>query len=179
MEVVIDAQVVKGYFQEAVLGMVDSETELTGSAIPLFKRLSTADKAFVDNRKQIEAEWGRVVGDREWFRAWYIGMLDSEAVLEIAVDTCNSLLKTLQQKAGFPNTTRDVWYVRVAVSVVQKYGTAVIISEDMHFFDPRNAKSSPVYRQRTLATSSGPMCKALDKEAIKVRSVAKYLEEVI
>jgi hypothetical protein len=172
MEIVIDAQVVWGYFKEAILEL---EPSLTGRAEPVFERLGSEDLAFLDQEGHIEHEWRSVI-DREWFDPWYARLLSAGAATLIPVETCNMLRKQLE-RLGFPRSHKDIWYVRTAKAVADHYGQVIIVTEDMHFYDPTQKKTNAKHRRRILLSGDGQVARYLRrKECIDIRCVAGYCE---
>lgn len=171
MEIVIDAEIAKGYYEEAVLSKEDG---LTASTLPLFNRIGVHDMVHFDSGGHIKAEWKALV-DPMWFDAWYPGLLISGGAFEIDVETCYMTINTLKTY-GFPDS-KDVWYVRTAKAVVDTHGKSVLISEDIHFFDPSMGACSGKARKKILIGRKGKVCRFLTgKEKIEVHCVASYLE---
>lgn len=174
LPLVIDANVVKAYFEEAELAL---PSRLTGSTLPIFGGLGPAHQvAYVDTGNKIEQEWRNVV-QPEWFNAWFAGMLASGAVEMVEPTTRGDIIKVLKVKHGFPGDQSDRWYVLTACAVVQRTGGGVaLISEDLDFYEPREKKCGSSRRQRILMDSAGKVAKHLRKcEQVYVRSVAVQL----
>jgi len=170
METVIDAQVVCGYYVESVL---DGDSALTEKPSLIFNRLGKEDVVFLDDSEQIEYEWRSLVPD-EWFDAWYAGLLLEGAATEIPTTTCRELKRKLVQ-LGFPPNSRDVWYVRTASAVADCHGSAAILTEDMHFYDPPKKGCSASRRNKILLSGDGPVATYLCRKAnIRVLCLATY-----
>ncbi len=177
MEIVIDAQVVSAYFQESALELPAPAGGLTDSATLVFERVGTHDRAFLDEGGQIKQEWRNLV-QPEWFDVWYADLIRDDAAIEIAAPTCESLRQALKSK-GFPQGSRDFWYVRTAKAVLNRYGQAVIVSEDMDLHDPIQKKVETTHRGRILRSGNGSVAKFLQRrENIAVVCVAAYLQLV-
>ena len=93
MRVVIDAHIVKGFYEESVLGI---ETSLTDKATNIFERLGNQDQVYLDVGGQIEHEWRQPVAP-EWFDAWFAGLLINDAARPIPVETCYDLRQQLER----------------------------------------------------------------------------------
>jgi hypothetical protein len=169
--ILIDANVVVGFYKETVLGI---DNELTGPVAPLFQRLGEEDTCFLDDGKMIESEW-RLYVEKEWFTSWYAGLLAAGKIEEIPAEKCPGLEKQMYVQ-GFPKQSRDIWYVRVGNALLCSGRILVhLISEDLDFYDPTKKKScrGPA-RTKFLKRGSGPIEKLLRKHAIRVRAVCNY-----
>jgi hypothetical protein len=172
MELVIDAQIVKSYFMESVL---DKKSELTETTLPVFNRLGSSDHVYLDSDGQIQHEWKNLV-DPTWFDEWYYQLLLHGAAHEISVKDCKLILRALKQY-GFPvHGNRDGWYIKTAKAVSEKFGRSIILSEDMHFFEPSEKASTGVRRRKILVCCKGKVAKHLrNREQIQVHCVASYV----
>jgi hypothetical protein len=180
VHVVIDAQIVKGYYEESVLGI---KTILTSEATKIFDRLGHQDRTYLDDRGHIEHEWKQPV-EPEWFNAWFAELLINDAARRIPVDTCYELRQQLE-KFNFPTKGKegkDFWYIRTARAVAQLTHNncsprAIIISEDIDFHEPvkkGNVKSNE--RIRILLSGQSAIINFLSKkENIHVCCIANYL----
>jgi hypothetical protein len=174
MEIVIDAQVVNGYFKETVL---EIESPLTDKATLIFDRVGSEDQTFLDSKGIIEHEWRNVV-EPEWFDVWYARLLQNGAAVQMDVSTCYATCRQLERN-GFPRSSRDIWYVRTAKAVVDRFSRAVIVTEDMDFFDPRQKGANAKQRKSILLSGNGQIARYLHKkEKINVKCVAGYLKLV-
>ena len=172
MEIVIDAEIVKGYYEEVVLEIAPA---LTGEPSMIFNRVGPKDRACLDAGGQIEHEWRGLVSP-EWFEPWYARLLIEGKAITLPVNTCPTLRRKLEQQGGFPRGSKDFWYIRTAKAVVDRSGRGIIISEDMDFHDPTKKMSDGVRRDRIMRAGNGPVAKLLKKEQIIVKCVAGYLE---
>jgi len=174
MDMVIDAQVVCAYFRETVH---ETEPPLTGRASVVVDRLGMQDQVFLDESCHIEHEWRNVV-PVEWFEAWYAKLLETGAAALIPATTCQALSRKLRQ-LGFPRNSRDIWYVRTASAVADFHGAAVILTEDMHFYDPSEKGCPAKRRVRILRAGHGPVAGYLARKAnIAVMCVETYCQRV-
>ncbi len=172
MEVVIDANIIASYFQESVRG---ADPILTERTEVLFERVGLYDRVYLDDEEQIENEWRRMA-DPEWFDAWFARLLADDAALLIPVESCSGLRKKLESH-GFPRGSRDFWYVRTAKSVAGRYDEAILLTEDMDFYEPSSKCTSPNQRKKILLCGGGRVAKHLRKsEGILVTCVAGHLE---
>lgn len=172
MDLVIDANIVSAYFMESVLAC---NPGLTGSAVSVFERAGFGDTVHLDDTQHIENEWRSVVSP-EWFNAWYGDLLINGGAAFIRVETCTNLRRTLEA-LGFPRS-KDIWYIRTAVAVSQRFGSATLVTEDMDFFDPRDKLAPSVRRSALLRAASGRVCRRLRKhERIRVTCVARLRNE--
>lgn len=172
MEIVIDAQVVCGYFQETVQ---EREPTLSGRPSVAFQRLGGQDQVFLDGSGHIQHEWSSLVPS-EWFDAWYANLLRDGAAALIPTQTCAALRKELWQ-LGFPKKSRDNWYVRTASAVADHHGRATIITEDMHFYAPKEKVCPASRRIKILRSGDGPVARCLGRRAnIAVLCLATYCE---
>jgi hypothetical protein len=174
MEIVIDSQIVKGYYMESFLA---SDAGLTADTVSLFMRIGTEDKVFLDSGGHIKAEWKALV-DPDWFDAWYPSLLIEGGADEIEVGTYSSTLKALGA-IGFPvRSSKDVWYIRTAMAIVGKFGRSALIAEDIHFFEPSKGACRGKARRKILVCRTGSVCRLLsNREKIEVHCIATYLAQ--
>lgn len=169
MALIIDSNIVKGYYLEVVSELPH---ELTASPKPLFEQLEQT--IYVDSGGQIENEWRGVV-QPEWFEAWYAGLLASGAVELVDVQSEPVLRKALKA-LGFPVSGRDFWYVRTAKAAAGKHGNASLVAEDLDFFDPKQKSATGAKRRKILCSKNSPVAKLLrDTEIINVYCVHTFL----
>lgn len=172
MELVIDANVVKGYFEE----IHQHPLELTAKPSPLFQRLGSEDRAYLDEGGHIKQEWRNLV-EPEWFDRWYTDLLRSDGIQLIPVQNWPGLRKKLEGK-GFPRG-KDFWYLRTAKAVLDLVDQVVFVTEDIDFYSPKDKKSDSKYRQQILLSGNGSIAKYLNhKETIHIVCVATYLEQI-
>lgn len=170
MGVVVDAQVVKGFFLESVLGQPN---ELTGSAALLFDSTFRRHPIFVDDSGIMQHEWRSLV-EPEWFDAWFADLLRDGDVFEIR-GVNNKHLRRKLQDMGFP-TGRDIRYVNVSVAVCNRTGFCLLVSEDLHFYEPREKSASAERRAEILMTCGGRIARHLRKtQSIWVQPVARFI----
>jgi hypothetical protein len=175
MDLVIDANIIKGFFVETVQ---NAQTELTGVTALIFKRLGNKDIAFLDDNGIIRHEWRNVV-QPEWFDAWYPQLLIEGKIIEISLDSHDKLnLRNRLKALGFPVTKRDFCYIKTANTTIKNNrNSVVIISEDIDFFAPQNKGCSPKSRNKILLNNNGPVATFLKKNKILVRCVYTYCNE--
>ena len=144
----------------------------------------------MDEGGQIEQEWRQLV-DPEWLNAWLAELLINDSARVITVETCHPLKKKVAT-LGFPTKGRegrDFWYIRTAKAVVDFYKQAVpdkktelavIISEDLDFYEPQQkGKLRGEERLAILHAKQSTIGRYLLKhERIKVRCVASYLGQL-
>lgn len=170
MSIVVDANVVKGYYDEVV---IDVRHSLTQSAVNIFETITNV--IYVDNQEFIESEWKRVV-DPEWFDVWYSDSLRSGKISMVDVKNCKELCESLY-KIGFPKGERDVWYVRTAKATLTFQKECFIITEDIDFYDPKKKKiACGIARIKCMKSPSSPVRRCLrKKEKILVMCVEEFL----
>ena len=173
MEIIIDAQIVNGYFQE-LMGITQSF--LTDAATPIFDRIGTIDHVYLDVNGQIKNEWRNTV-DPDWFDAWYPTLLRDGGAFEIPIETCPHIRKRLIS-LGFPargKDSKDIWYVRAGKAVTKLYDHSFFLTEDLHFYDPTKKKCNSNERMRIITSGKGPVCNYLERnENITVTCLANY-----
>jgi len=154
---IIDANVIKGFFQEDVLGLPSGLTE---SPAVIFASLSNELRIFVDSIAIMENEWRNVV-EREWFDGWYSSMLTSDKI-QIIKPKINPYFAKKLYLLGFPKN-RDIWYVRTAEAVSIMNNICILVSEDIHFYDPKKGSTSGKARLKVLCSGNAPVRKLLKR----------------
>jgi len=120
VELVIDANIFEGYYQENVLGI--KVTGLTASPLEIFSNLGDQDFIYFDEGGHILQEWKNLV-EPEWFDAWYPKLLAEGGAYEIPTETCYLLRRTLWG-LGFPRG-KDFWHIRTALSILSEHEETV------------------------------------------------------
>lgn len=156
--VVIDANILAGYFQEAV---IESGHNLTGSPTGIFSALGDALTGYLDESNIIEYEYEQCV-EKEWLKEWLSEQLQADKFQTIKPAQCRELCKLLHNN-GLTHT-RDFIYIKVAVNI-ESQNENYIITEDLDFFDPSRKNCSSKERRRILTKGSGPIKKILKKRA--------------
>ncbi|MBA0179900.1 hypothetical protein H0251_09670 [Pectobacterium carotovorum] len=159
MNLVIDANVFKGFYQEYVLELPEHDTSLTGSTLKLFDANNKI--IYMDEGTQIENEWRRVVCP-EWFDAWLIGELEAGHVVNIPTKNQEIILNALK-KQGFPSSG-DKWYVRTAVTLKEEQDEVNFITEDIDFYDPTKKSLKNAKRVCIMKSKSSTIRKYLSKK---------------
>jgi hypothetical protein len=183
VDVVIDAQVVKAFYEETVIGSLHN---LTDSPVPIFDRLGNLDVVSLDQGGQIESEWRNTL-DPEWFDPWLAQLFISGAAKQIPTKTCQSIRNQLSD-LGFPTrgrAGRDFWYIRTAIAVIEDLGPiphgkdplVYLISDDLHFHNPREFGTATKPRRiQILIDGNGPVVKFLrDTQRIGIICVKRFL----
>jgi hypothetical protein len=173
MGLVVDAQIVKGFFQESVLG---APHDLSGSLLPIFDPRICTHCIYVDNEGTIQYEWRSVV-DPDWFDVWFAELIRDGSIAEIAALSDVALKKQLKA-LGFPATGRDIWYARVGCAVSGRIGFSVLISEDLDFYEPKTKGCGSKRRRNILYSEAGAVRRYLRKKrAVIVKSVERFVAE--
>ena len=135
LNLVVDANVLKGYFEETVIG---SPHSLSDSAVGIFEADSSCVVLYHDDGGIVEQEWRQLV-EPEWFSAWLARLYTEDRLKTIARAQCPQI-KACLKTAGFPVRSRDFTYIRTAEAVGSAHANSSIVSDDMHFFNPKKAK---------------------------------------
>ena len=171
MGAVIDAHIVKGVYEEHI-GAAGS---LTGSASEVLAEITAHGLAvWLDDGEQMENEWRHVVPD-EWFDGWFADLASEANVSAIRRRNCEVLIRKLGSDFGFPRS-RDRILLSVAVAGVAHEGAAMLLTEDVDFYDPK-MKGQPKVRSALLTGKrAGPVRSFLRKtEKVSVCSVTLAL----
>ena len=168
MNLVIDAHIFKAWFQETSLHQM---THTAQSAVPIFDQLGDRDIAYFDKGGQILHEWTSVVCP-ELTEALVAKMLHEDKIRPIGPCRDASLESKLRN-AGFPRS-KDRCYVRTARAVVCASPKATLVSEDMHYYEPKLAKAGRKTRLAHLRRSKGTVAQLLKKHDILVCSTINF-----
>jgi len=170
MAIVIDAQILKGFFQEVVLNIGHG---LSASPALLFNSGFRVHPIHVDDKGNFKHEW-RAVVQPEWFDAWYADQIRDGVIREVAAPSDQQLKKQLSN-IGFPVTGRDIWYARVCCHVAQTVGLCIFISEDLDFYEPKAKRSGSKYRNKILINELGSVQKYFRKEkSVFIKPVLRF-----
>jgi len=172
MGLVVDAQVVKGFFQESVLC---THHALSGSPARIFDPQFRRHCIFVDPEGTIQHEWRSLV-DPDWFDVWFADLMRDGSICLIAAPSDVALSKALRA-LGFPSG-RDIWYVRVGCAVRRRLGFSILISEDLDFYEPKEKCCGDKRRCTILCSGAGSVRRYLRKKCgVIVRSVERFVAE--
>jgi hypothetical protein len=128
----------------------------------------------LDESCHIENEWRALVAP-EWFDPWLATLLQQDKVCIVRATRSRQLTDGVLA-LGFPRS-KDLWYIRVANTVQNCFGGAIILTEDLDFFDPKEKRFDSSRRKKVLMEGRGCVRKRLKKNNIDVRSVCSFLEE--
>jgi hypothetical protein len=171
MSVAIDANIVKALFQESTRG----SHAASASPADIFAELATEQfRIAVDSGGQMLNEWMSCTNS-EWFEAWYGDFVGQANVVQVTPGRHTEVLRHMRSTLGFP-TSRDVWLVRTACTEAADYEVAILLSDDLDFFDP--TKKSAGARVRTELLQGGrraPVRKYLKKHGVSVDSAHLFL----
>ena len=155
MHIIIDANILLGYYCETN----DKATSLTGCTIDIFDQLGNGLTVYLDESGHIENEW-RSQLDPEWFKEWYADLFIRGAAYQIKVALCNDIRDQIR-KHGFPYS-KDIWYIRTAKAIADLKKRALLITEDIDYYDPTQKKiAKGKARIDILKRCSGPIPKYL------------------
>lgn len=165
---VVDANVMKGYFDESVIEIPHT---LSASALHLF---DSTIKIALDDQDQISSEWKAVV-DREWLDQWLAEKIRDGKILIIEPESINQIQQELFN-LGFPRS-RDIWYIKTAKGLLKLTDEPIIISEDIDFYDPtKKGQATGAARFKLMKKRSAPVRKAINKRVtIDVMCVDEYM----
>ncbi|MCW7475584.1 hypothetical protein [Leptospira levettii] len=164
MKIILDANIILGYYKETVL---EIEHSLTDSPSKLFTKEITV---LIDTGGKIEHEYTALL-DKDWVKNWIIDLIDQNILLTIETENHQPVCAALY-KLGFPNSSRDIWYIRTGCTASKSFKTEVyLITEDLDFYNPKSKQCPPNIRQSTLSCFNSPIQKLLEKQDLLVRSV--------
>jgi hypothetical protein len=173
MALIVDAQVVKGFYQDTVLGKGHALTE---SASLIFDASFRKHAIYVDDEEKLRSEWRSGVAP-EWFDIWYTDLLRDDVIREIRSPADKNLRKKLEA-LGFPFSGRDIWYARVSNATSCSIGFAILVSEDLDFYEPKEKGCSAKRRNEILLKELGSVRKYFKKERdIHVKPVARLIAD--
>lgn len=178
MNLVIDANVFRAFYEEEVLGYPPPRPGRTASPASIFASLSKGAFTYIDSGQQIEHEWRNVCkGGEEWFDGWLAEAFATGGVTPLEINN-KRIVEQQYRKIGFPFKGRDIWYVRVSVSLSSACSTnnAYLVSEDIDFFDPALKKDA--HREKCIQNGTGPVAKQLKKDGVMACCIKCFLENL-
>jgi len=166
MGIIIDANVFMAYVIETVKC---DKYRTSDTSIYLFENICDRDPIIFDDGGHIRQEWEQLV-DPDYWRVWYPVMLHKGCIKEVKCKKLRDELRKITQM-GFPRD-RDRWYILLALSLGSEVYEPIIISENIHFYDPKCPSKSV---QATIKSSSGKLKRYLLKNhGIRVCSLFNY-----
>jgi hypothetical protein len=118
----------------------------------------------IDEGDRIEMQWQQTC-NCELFKDWITEQFKNGKIRKKRGVRNQSIRNSLITKYGFP--FNDLIYIWVALDTVKKY----IITEDVHFFDPKKKKSSSKTISDLKKNSKGNVLKYLRGEGITVACI--------
>lgn len=173
MNILIDAQVMHGYYMEDRDCGVHG---LTGDDTPIITRVGGEDDLWIDDQGHIEREWRNVVCNDEWLDGVFFSLASRLNLRSLSCEAHREFLRSLGRDFGFPVGSGDRWYIATAATLRDRADCEpAIISEDMDLHDPRKKHFSGGARRHVLVKETGRLRRALArKHRIHVRCVARH-----
>lgn len=170
MGCVLDANIIKGIFEEELHGV----HTLSGSPLDLLRRIQGSGiRLCIDDKAIMESEWVSCV-DPDWFENWFLSLTSHTNVVAIRPARCLQTLKRLRVEFGFPRS-RDCTVLAVAITDAEQEGTSRLLSEDVDFFDPRAKAQAKVRAKLMDGRAVGAVARYLRKtHAVHVQSVILF-----
>ena len=158
MNVIVDANVFKGYYLEKV---VEIDHGLTDSPTYVFE--SDNYTLYFDNSDHIMHEYKSLIGSNE--ASELIIELMNKGKLRLSEKKIDRELEKLIKSKGFDLNSKDKWYIRTALK--SKDGnpdkSIHIITEDIDFYNPKKKNCDSVERQAIIRDCKSPVAKELIK----------------
>lgn len=174
MGCVIDANIIKGIFQEDVAG----SHSLSASPMRMLEIVvRSGTRICLDDRGLLEHEWDAAV-DSDWYSNWFVTLASQANLARLGLADCRQTISHLRTSCGFPRS-RDHTYVSLSVKSAEQEGKSNLITEDMDFFEPAAKGQSKVREKFLDGRLKGSVQKYLRKKhEVYVQSVFLYLEEL-
>ena len=119
----------------------------------------------IDDGRKIETQWLNTCGSKSGiFREWYVQSIKDGKIKQVVPALSEQHKKKLRIDCGFPNDQFECTYIAVANSTSVRY----IVSEDMHFFEPKHKKANEKAKYRSREERKGSVCRYL-REKMKIR----------
>jgi hypothetical protein len=160
VNVIVDANIFKGYVMERIL---EINHALTGSPISIFEDSDVI--ICFDEKDQIKTEYVNLIKERMAVEL-IIEMLN-EGKIRLTNYKIDEGVESALRSRGFDMDSRDKWYVRVALYAksINDDKRIFLISEDIDFYDPTKKECSCEERNTIIRSKSSPVCKYLVKMA--------------
>lgn len=142
----------------------------------LVERIEEGPGFAIDEAGKIERQWLDTCGPKpgapffEWF---YQGLKDG-SIRKVNARLELGHKRRLPNDCGFPNDRFEMTYIEVANVTAQRY----IVSEDIHFFEPRLKEAPECAKSAAKARRQGRVCRYLRRLGITVGTVAHALGEL-
>lgn len=150
MCIVIDAHLIREFYREVKQGQSSATAPIT----PIIESLSQDRPAYLDDNGMIKHKWRTHTGN-EWFWGWYPRALQEDKIQFVAACPRSSVRIRLQRDCGFPVQSRKMWYLRTSEAVADELGDCVLLTEDLHFYDPTEVGCGNSRKERILANRAG------------------------
>ncbi|BES66095.1 hypothetical protein SANA_25340 [Gottschalkiaceae bacterium SANA] len=173
MNVIIDANIFKGYCRESIIGL---EHKLTSSPSYLFQEEEYV--MYIDDGDQMQYEY-KAVDNPQVVEEMIIELLNS-GKMRLTKTKIDPDFERILRSKGFDMNSRDKWYIRAALVAKEKSDTRTIylITEDIDFFDPRKKNCSSKTRNITIRNKRSPVAHELiDRKKIKPICVENHVRQ--
>lgn len=150
MGIVIDAHVIRAFYCEVTGGQSDA----TAAVSSILESLSQDNPAYLDDGGMIKHKWRRHVNN-EWFSGWFPRALADDRIQFIDAQNPSTVRNHLGSQCGFPVQSRRIWYIRTSEAVADEEGDCVLLTEDLHFYEPSEVNCDNDRKERILVNRIG------------------------
>lgn len=167
MCMIIDAHVMREFYLEVTQG----QSSATEAVTPIIDTLSHENPAYLDENGMIKHKW-RTNVKNEWFSGWFPRALAADKIRFIEPLNPSTVRNRLASDCGFPIQSRKIWYIRTGEAVANEEGACVLLSEDLHFYEPGEKNCGSDRKERILRNRVGCVVEILDDVDVSVHCVA-------
>lgn len=132
----------------------------------------------IDEGGKIRQQWlDTCCGNRKQspFWEWFFQGLKEGYIKKVAADLKVQHKKFLRTKCGFPDDRYELTYIEVANLTSTRY----VISEDIHFFEPKLKRAKATVKLKAKQSRKGCVCRYLHRTIdIMVGTVNQALQEI-
>ena len=159
-KLVLDANVVK----EIIRAEIQCTTPVC--VTDLSRIIDESYEIAIDDGDKIETEW-RQTCNCNFFNDWITERLKNGTIKVLGGKIDSSLKRILLTQLGFHR--KDLIYIWIALETQKKY----IISEDMHFYDPKKMSCTSAKQKAIKQCSGGKVANLLKRNGVVVSCIER------
>lgn len=147
--IVVDANIVAQFIHQHII-------QSPGAAKRFIERAAVSHGLAVDDTLRIEQEWFSTCGS-PYLKEWFVSKLYEKAIRRVTPTIADQHKKKLLNELGLPRKGYDLVCISTANATEIKY----IVTEDMHFYDPKLKRADEKAKCRAREHRCGALCRYL------------------
>lgn len=153
--VVIDANILQAWYSDYT-----NDQTGPGSTYEFVEMVARCFGFAIDQAGRIEGEWLSKVGKQVVIRIWFEDQIKEGRIHRVLSFMDKKTEKVVCEEYGFPKRDKDIVYLRCANRTDNRH----LVSNDIHFYEPKSAGSGQIKRDRIMRNREGSLCRYLQRQ---------------